>query len=300
MGQLKQEYRALMERLDHHAVSLPRPEDERALEGWRELLEVMYTPEEAALASRMPMMPTSLARLAGRLDMPEQELREKLEPLCDKGLVCDLVNPRTGETKYLLAPPVVGFFEFSMMRAHDMFDKLAVAKAMDAYMHGDDTFAREVFGNDTVVGRAMVHEDVLAADIPEVLDWERTTSLLRDADQLAVFLSTIVALAGWTILGTATVLAFTLYELGSMLPFLSELNTSGKVAISAMLGIVLSAQSPAVVMALLNETRAEGNLSRTILGTAGLAPRAVDMDANRYPGQGTLVHKALHDAVSDQ
>ncbi len=186
MTQLKREYRALMERLDHHAIALPRPEDERALEGWRELLEVMYTPEEAALASRMPMVPTSLGKLARRFQMPEQELAAKLEPLCDKGLVMDLVSSRGGETKYLLAPPVVGFFEFSMMRAHDMFDKLAVAKAMDAYMHGDDTFAREVFGNDTVVGRAMVHEDVLAADIPEVLDWERTTSLIREADQLAV------------------------------------------------------------------------------------------------------------------
>ncbi len=186
MSQLKQEYRGLMERLDHLPVAMPRPEDERALEGWRELLEVMYSPEEAALASRMPMMPTPLSKLAGRFDMAEEELRQKLEPLCDKGLVMDLVSRSTGETKYLLAPPVVGFFEFSMMRAHDMFDKLRVAKAMDAYMHGDDTFAREVFGNDTVVGRAMVHEDVLAADIPEVLDWERTTKLIEEADQLAV------------------------------------------------------------------------------------------------------------------
>ena len=186
MSQLKQEYRALMDRLDHHAIAMPRPEDQRALAGWRELLEVMYTPEEAELASRMPMVPTSLRRLARRYDMPEDELKQKLEPLCDKGLIMDLVNPKTGEAKYLLAPPVVGFFEFSMMRAHDMFDKLAVAKAMDAYMHGDDTFAREVFGNDTVVGRAMVHEDVLAQGIPEVLDWERTTKLIEESESIAV------------------------------------------------------------------------------------------------------------------
>ncbi len=186
MSELKQEYRALMERLDHHAVSMPRPEDQRALQGWRELLEVMYTPEEAALASRMPMMPTPLHRLADRFDMREEELKDKLQPLCDKGLVMDLVSPKSGKTKYLLAPPVVGFFEFSMMRAHDMFDKLAVAKAMDAYMHGDDTFMKEVFGNDTVVGRAMVHEDVLSQGIPDVLDWERTTRLIDDADEIAV------------------------------------------------------------------------------------------------------------------
>ena len=132
------------------------------------------------------MVPTPLSRLARRLDMPAEAQRRELEPLCDKGLVMDLVSRNGGEPKYLLAPPVVGFFEFSMMRAHDMFDKLSVAKAMDAYMHGDDTFAREVFGNDTVVGRAMVHEDVMAADIPEVLDWERTTRLLEDAEQIAV------------------------------------------------------------------------------------------------------------------
>ncbi len=186
MGQLKEEYRALMDRLDHHAIAMPRPEDQRALEGWRELLEVMYTPEEAELASRMPMVPTSLRRLARRYDLPEEELKQKLEPLCDKGLIMDLVSPKTGDAKYLLAPPVVGFFEFSMMRAHDMFDKLAVAKAMAAYMHGDDTFAREVFGHDTVVGRAMVHEDVLAQGIPEVLDWERTTRLIEESKQIAV------------------------------------------------------------------------------------------------------------------
>jgi Pyruvate/2-oxoacid:ferredoxin oxidoreductase delta subunit len=188
MGQLKQEYRALMERLDHHAVSLPRPEDERALEGWRELLEVMYTPEEAALASRMPMMPTSLARLAGRLDMPEQELREKLEPLCDKGLVCDLVNPRTGETKYLLAPPVVGFFEFSMMRAHDSIPKKRMAEALEAYMHYDDAFAKGVFGHDTVIGRALAHETALDGERPDVLDWERATRVIETATDIAVSL----------------------------------------------------------------------------------------------------------------
>lgn len=88
-------------------------------------------------------------------------------------------------------------------------------------------------------------------------------------------LSTILALTGWAILGTATVLALTLYGLQSALPFLSGLNTLETVAVCAMLGIVLSAQSPAVVMALLSETRAEGTLSRTILGTVVFADLVV-------------------------
>ena len=93
MGQLKQEYRALMDRLDHHAVAMPRPEDQRALEGWRELLEVMYTPEEAELASRMPMVPTPLRQLARRYDVPADELKQKLEPLPPYRPLRDFLQP---------------------------------------------------------------------------------------------------------------------------------------------------------------------------------------------------------------
>ena len=90
--------------------------------------------------------------------MSAAEARPRLEAMCDKGLVMDLVEPATGQVSYLLSPPVVGFFEFSMMRAHDSIPKQRMAEALDAYMHGDDTFAREVFGGETVIGRALVHE----------------------------------------------------------------------------------------------------------------------------------------------
>jgi len=188
MGELKAEYRELQERLDRGPVGYPRPEDEQALKGWRELLEILYTPEEAALGARMPMRPTKLATLATRFGTDPETLRGELDRLADKGLVMDIVSPRSGEARYLLAPPVVGFFEFAMMRAHDMFDKARVAEAMDAYLHGDATFATEVFGQETVIGRAMVHEDGLAGDVPEVLDWERASRLIDEATSLGVSL----------------------------------------------------------------------------------------------------------------
>src|SRR5512147_3095192 len=95
LGRLKSEYRALVERLGAGPVSLPEPSDPRAWEGWREILEILYTPEQAALAARLPVRPTSLEKLSRRLAIPAPELAARLGPMCDRGVVMDLVNPRT-------------------------------------------------------------------------------------------------------------------------------------------------------------------------------------------------------------
>jgi NAD-dependent dihydropyrimidine dehydrogenase PreA subunit len=117
------------------------------------------------------------------------ELAPKLAQMCDRGLVMDLVHPRTGKVRYFLAPPVVGFLEFSLMRAADDYPKKRVAEAMDAYMHGDRAFATEVFGADTVVGRALADERTIAEDErPDVLDFELASAIIRDARSVAVSL----------------------------------------------------------------------------------------------------------------
>ncbi len=99
----------------------------------------------------------------------------------------DLVNPKTGDKMYLLSPPVVGFFEFSLMRVHGMFPQKELAEAMHSYVTGDDAFFKEVFGHDTVIGRSLVHEEKLGDDA-EVLLWERATGLVEDAEMISLSL----------------------------------------------------------------------------------------------------------------
>ena len=189
LGKLKEQYRDLVGRLDAGTVALPEPSDPAAWQGWKEILEILYTPEEAALAARMPWRPTSLEKLSRRLDVAEGELAARLDPMCEKGVVMDLVHPRTGKVSYLLSPPVVGFFEYSLMRAKDSVPKKRMAEALRAYTHGDETFAREALGRDTVVGRALVHETALSDDpLPDVLDWERATHVVGEARAWAVSL----------------------------------------------------------------------------------------------------------------
>ncbi len=188
-GHLKQEYRDLVQRLEAGPVGLPKPKTEPAELGWREILEILYSPEEAALAAQLPTRPASLKRIATRLKMKPEVLEPRLEAMADKGLVMDLLHPETKKRRYLLAPPVVGFFEFSLMRAQDTIPKARMARALDAYTHGDDTFAQEVFGYETLLGRTLVHETLLSdQELPDVLPWERATALIEEARSLAVAL----------------------------------------------------------------------------------------------------------------
>jgi len=189
LGRMKDEYRDLVKRLERGTMALPEPEDARAEQARREILEILFAPEEAALAARLPVRPISLDRLAERLAVPAKELEARLEPMCERGVALDLVNPRSGKRSYMLAPPVVGFFEYSLMRAKDSIPKKRMAEALHAYTHGDPAFAREAFGKETVVGRTLVHETELADDpLPDVLAWERASEVVGGARKWSVSL----------------------------------------------------------------------------------------------------------------
>jgi len=180
LGHLKEAYRDLVERLDQGQVGLPEPEDERAVRGRQEILEILYEPQEAAIAAKMPSRPSRLKKVAERVGMAPEILKPKLDAMCDKGLVMDLVHPGTGEVRYFLSPPVVGFFEFSLMRANDGIPKKKIAEALHAYTHHDPAFAKEVFGHETVVGRALTREAHIIDDaLPDVLDWEKATAIIE-------------------------------------------------------------------------------------------------------------------------
>jgi Kef-type K+ transport system membrane component KefB len=88
-------------------------------------------------------------------------------------------------------------------------------------------------------------------------------------------LRTILALAFVTVVGTAAVLTGVLVALRPLVPFLHALPLTSAIAVAVALAVAMSAKSPAVVMALIGETRADGILTRTILATVVLADLSV-------------------------
>jgi Kef-type K+ transport system membrane component KefB len=84
---------------------------------------------------------------------------------------------------------------------------------------------------------------------------------------------------GWmmvfVVFGCAIACTLCLLALQSWLPFLRDINVQQRAAVCVVLGVSLAALSPAVVMALLSESEAEGVLSRTMLGVVVAADLVV-------------------------
>lgn len=86
---------------------------------------------------------------------------------------------------------------------------------------------------------------------------------------------TLRALAFYAVFGTMIALGALLVLIRPLVPFLDALPFTAAVAVAATLGVAMSAQSPAVVMALIGETRADGIVSRTMLAMVVMADLAV-------------------------
>ncbi len=173
------EHRLLQRRLDGMATGAP------ASPALMQILKLLFSPEEAALARRIPGRPTPVRRLAETLDMPAEALDEKLTELAARGVVLDFYHR---SRRYAMLPPVViGFFEFVFMRARDDLPMAELAALFDQYMYNDSAFAHGLFQGQTQVGRSLVREEALPEeDRTEVLDWERASKLVENASAVGV------------------------------------------------------------------------------------------------------------------
>ena len=174
----KQAYDALRKQVDKHPIGAP---DTQAV---YEILQLIYTPDEAALGAQLPLKWSTLGCLSRRLKIPEVVLQPQLESLADKGLVMDLFLG--GKTRYMLMPTVVGFFEFSMMRTRDNMNQKELAKLFHRVMVEEPEFVAQFAKHaSTTPFRTLVHEGTLPETYTEVLDWERATHLVQTAGKWA-------------------------------------------------------------------------------------------------------------------
>lgn len=88
------------------------------------------------------------------------------------------------------------------------------------------------------------------------MDFRAMRPLLRGIASISVI----------AVVGTIGLLTTVVYFMRDMLPFAQSLDTPAWLAMSAVLGVTLSAQSPAVVVALRKEMEADGPMTRTVLG----------------------------------
>ncbi|HEX5062262.1 MAG TPA: cation:proton antiporter [Kofleriaceae bacterium] len=94
--------------------------------------------------------------------------------------------------------------------------------------------------------------------------------------QLRPILKTLRGITLFAVVGSMFTIATALFLMRPMFPSIfDKLDTQQSIAVCFAIGVALSAQSPAVVMAMLAETRAEGPLSRTMLASVVVADLTV-------------------------
>jgi Kef-type K+ transport system membrane component KefB len=77
------------------------------------------------------------------------------------------------------------------------------------------------------------------------------------------------------VIGTTLVLTLTVFLARDWLPFMAPMTLAQTIAVSFVLGVVMVAQSPAVVVALRDEMQADGPVARTVLGVVVIADLVV-------------------------
>jgi Kef-type K+ transport system membrane component KefB len=122
---------------------------------------------------------------------------------------------------------------------------------------------RETLGSLALVNGAATA--LIALTAGSEIDFEAMKPLLRS----------IAGLTLAAVLGTTVLLAGAVFAVRDYLPFMGSMTTVQAAAVAVVLGVVMVAQSPAVVVALRDEMAADGPVSRTVLGVVVIADLVV-------------------------
>ncbi len=174
IGMKKEEvYRALARRLHRNPIGAPMNET------LMKILYIMFEEKEAEIGGSFPAGFTTADKLARSTGLGEKEIADRLDAMADKGLVIDV--PRGDKTYYLLAPLVIGFFEYTFMRTGGRLPLKELAGLFEQY-HLEEGVAQEFFGAETKLFQTLSYESLIPEEVEtEVLSYEKASEMIRDA-----------------------------------------------------------------------------------------------------------------------
>ncbi len=176
----KSAYMNLEERLNRFPQGAP------ASNTLYKILAILFSEKEAALVAQLPIKPFTAGKAAAIWGMPEAEARKILNGLASRCILLDMES--SGETRYLLPPPMAGFLEFSMMRTRNDLNQQVLAELFYQYMNVEEDFVKELFfSTETHLGRVFVNENALeAGNTVHILDFERASHIIKTSKHIGV------------------------------------------------------------------------------------------------------------------
>lgn len=150
-----------------------------------EILKVFFTEEEAFLVSKLPIKPFDADKASKIWRKSKSETLTILDSLASKALLLDM-NDKTTQM-YVMPPPMIGFFEFALMRTGGVFDQRLLSELFFKYIETEEEFMKKLLSLKTPIGRVLVNEESLhESDKVYVLDYEKATSIINNAENIGV------------------------------------------------------------------------------------------------------------------
>ena len=182
MGHLtsRDAYRNLEDRINWFTQGAPPSET------LTKILSLLFTEKEAKWVAMLPIRPFSLKKAAQIWGTTEGKAEKVLDHLCEKGLLVNSYDH--GVRKFVFPPPMIGFFEFALMRTRGDIDQKYLSELFYQYLNVEEDFIKDLFfGMETKLGRVFVQEPVLMTEkTNHILDYERATHILEEAEFIGV------------------------------------------------------------------------------------------------------------------
>jgi hypothetical protein len=175
----------LIDRLNRYPVGLVDSDKLRTI------LSLLFTEQEAFVASRFPLHEATEDELTELTGLPATALRPVLETMANKGLVMDL--PYGGTIYYLLIPGLIGFMEFTFMRRKPIltapFPLADLATLMTEYLRENGRAGQggEFFGSPTQLTRALAYAERIPVT-STITAYEDARRIIEEASYRAVTL----------------------------------------------------------------------------------------------------------------
>ncbi|MEG0773522.1 4Fe-4S dicluster domain-containing protein [Clostridium sp.] len=150
------------------------------------ILGLLFSEKEAALVAQLPIKPFTVKTASKIWNMDEVETHNILNELASRAILLDMDHD--GLQKYILPPPMAGFFEFSMMRTRHDIDQKLLGELYYQYLNIEEDFIKELFfGTETKLGRVYVQEEVLSKDNEvQILDFERASHIIKTSSHMGI------------------------------------------------------------------------------------------------------------------
>jgi len=138
------------------------------------ILEWIFEPEEAELASQLKLTGETLDQVSARLNRPKEELERMLNLMHEKGQISSWMSKSAGAKKYGLLPWAVGIYEEQLNRMD-----AELAQLLERYFQNEGGFKR-VVATEPVIFQVVPVNQAVTTEL-EIHNFQQAEKLIESA-----------------------------------------------------------------------------------------------------------------------